>query len=154
MAAMTRRIAGLAGLFVLAASSLPAQAGTSPQERENIRVVTAFYDAAINRKDFAVAQQYLGDRYIQHNPTASDGKDGLEAFLMHLKAKAPQYHSDIVKVLADDDYVVLHVKNSPAPDAQAFAVMDIFRLEHGKIVEHWDVKQPIPETSANGNGMF
>ena len=124
------------------------------QEKINKETVMNFYNKAINEKDFTSASIYLGDKYIQHNPKAADGKDGLKSFIAYLKDKAPQYHSEIKKVFADGDFVTLHVHNTPAPGARGNAIVDIFRLEKGKIVEHWDVIQPVPEKSANTNGMF
>lgn len=120
----------------------------------NKRTVVEFYEKAINQKDFEAAAAYLGPRYIQHNPTAADGAEGLKSFLAFLRDKAPKYHSDIKHVFADGDYVILHVHNQREPDARGTAIVDIFKLENGKIVEHWDVRQDIPEKTANPNGMF
>jgi predicted SnoaL-like aldol condensation-catalyzing enzyme len=120
----------------------------------NKQTVVAFYEAAINQKDFAAAAQYLGPRYIQHNPTAPDGPEGLKKFLQFLREKFPQSHSDIKRVFADGDFVILHVHAVREPGTRGTAIVDIFKLESGKIVEHWDVRQDVPEKSANDNGMF
>jgi predicted SnoaL-like aldol condensation-catalyzing enzyme len=109
---------------------------------------------AINAKDFAAAAPYLGDTYIQHNPTAQDGPEGLKAYLQFLREKLPSLHATITAAYADGDYVILHVHSVREPGMRGSAVVDIFRLARGKVVEHWDVIQPIPETSANGNTMF
>jgi predicted SnoaL-like aldol condensation-catalyzing enzyme len=145
-----RRIA-LTALLLLAAT--PLRAADTPQEA-NKKTVVAFYEAAINQKDFAAASQYLGPRYVQHNPTAKDGPDGLKGFLQFLREKFPQAHSDIKRVFADGDFVILHVHAVREPGTRGAAIVDIFKLENGKIVEHWDVRQDVPETAANGNGMF
>jgi len=128
----------------------------SPQEKRNEQAVLDFYDAAINKKDFNAAASFLGERYIQHNPTAGDGHEGLKKFLEFLSAKLPNYKSRIVSVFVDGDFVILHVHNIREPNTRGFAIMDIFRLENGKIVEHWDVRQEVPDptTAANPNGMF
>src|SRR5690349_8642469 len=124
------------------------------QEERNKQIVTAFYEAALNQKDFATARKYLGPRYVQHNPTAPDGIEGFKKFITFLRDRYPQSHSDIKQVFADGDYVILHVHAMREPNRAGAAIVDIFKLEHGKIVEHWDVIQPVPEKSANDNGMF
>jgi predicted SnoaL-like aldol condensation-catalyzing enzyme len=128
--------------------------GTDVRQEENKKSVLEFYDKAINQKDFEAASKYLGPRYAQHNPMASDGPGGLKGFLQFLRAKYPNSHSEIKRAFAEGDYVVLHVHAVREPGTRGSAVVDIFRLENGKIVEHWDVIQEIPEKAANGNGMF
>lgn len=130
-------------------------AAETPQEQVNIRNVEAFYDAAINAKDFKTARTYIGDHYTQHNPTARDGIQGLEAFMQFLRTKFPASHSTIKQAFADGHYVILHVHSVRVPGTRGRAIVDIFRLDdHGKVVEHWDVIQDIPEKSANANTMF
>ena len=126
----------------------------SDQQAANKKTVIAFYEAAINQKDFAAASQYIGSRYTQHNPNAADGPAGFKRFIDFLREKFPNAHSEIKKVFADGDYVILHVHAVREPGTRGNAIADIFKLENGKIVEHWDVIQPIPEQAANGNGMF
>lgn len=121
---------------------------------KNKEVVKIFYQKALNEKDFSAAQPYLGDWYIQHNPLAKDGAEGFRDFLEYLKTTYPQSHSEIKQVFAEGDYVILHVHSVKEPGTRGAAIIDIFRLENSRIVEHWDVIQPIPEQSANGNGMF
>ncbi len=120
----------------------------------NKKIVVDFYEKGLNQKDFDAAAKDLGPRYIQHNPTAPDGIDGFRKFVGFLKEKFPNSHSEIKKVFADGDYVILHVRSTREPGAAGRAIVDIFRLENGKIVEHWDVIQDIPEKSANDNTMF
>lgn len=144
--------------IVLAAAALicatPALAGNTAQEEANKKVVVELYEKGINQKDFEAAAKHFGPRYIQHNPRAADGPAGFKAFIGFLKEKFPNYHSEIKRVLADGDYVILHVHNVPEPGARGAAIIDIFRLENGKVVEHWDVRQDVPEKSANDNTMF
>ncbi len=121
---------------------------------QNKKVVTAFYDAAINQKNYDAAVKYLGAQYKQHNPTAADGAEGLKAFIDFLKARYPAQRGEIKRVIAAGDLVVLHVHSTRGDNTPGRAIVDIFRLENGKVVEHWDVIQDIPEKAANSNGMF
>jgi len=134
--------------------TVPAVAADAAQLEANRKAVVEFYDKALNGKDFAAASPYLGPRYVQHNPVAADGVEGLEGFLAFLRDKFPNSHSEIKKVFADGDYVILHVHAVREPGTRGVAIVDIFRLENGKIVEHWDVRQDVPEKAANDNGMF
>ena len=143
-----------AALAAVMAVPAAARAGNSAREEQNKKAVIDFYDKAINQKDFDAARVHFGPRYIQHNPRAADGPEGLKGFIDFLKAKFPQYKSEFKRVLADGDYVIVHVFNVPEPGHRGRAIMDIFRLENGKIVEHWDVAQDIPEKPANNNTMF
>jgi len=138
-------------LLVLALFSLPVCAADL---EGNKKKVAEFYEQAINKKDFDAAAKYLGPRYIQHNPTAPDGAEGLKGFIGFLKSKFPNSKSEIKRVFAEGDYVILHVHAVREPGTRGRAIIDIFRLENGKIVEHWDVAQDVPEKAANSNGMF
>lgn len=149
---MTRMIVTLSVALALCAG-LPARAA-EPQQAANRRAVEEFYEKALNQKDFDAAASYLGPRYIQHNPTAADGPEGLKRFLQFLREKFPNSHNEIKRVFTDGDFVILHVLAVREPGTRGAAIVDIFRLENGKIVEHWDVRQDIPETAANTNGMF
>jgi predicted SnoaL-like aldol condensation-catalyzing enzyme len=142
----------LAAALVMLAPA--AYAADAQQMEANKKAVVEFYDLAINKKDFEAASKFLGPRYVQHNPRAADGPEGLKAFLAFLREKFPDYHSEIKRVFADGDYVIVHVHNVPTPGSRGNAIIDIFKLENGKVVEHWDVRQEIPEQSANSNTMF
>ena len=110
----------------------------------NKKNVVEFYDLIINKKDFESARKYMGDRYKQHNPRVADGPDGLRTHIEDLKANFPDVRSEIKKIIAEGEYVVLHVHSRRTPKRQ-LAIIEIFRLENGKIAEHWDVVQPVPE---------
>jgi predicted SnoaL-like aldol condensation-catalyzing enzyme len=140
-----------AGLLVSAA---PIPAAADAMLEANKKTVVEFYDAALNRKDFEAASRFFGPRYVQHNPNAPDGIEGFKAFLGFLREKFPQSRSEIKRVWAEGDYVILHVHAVRTPGARGSAIVDVFKLENGKIVEHWDVIQEIPEKAANSNGMF
>jgi len=141
-----------AALLLLSASV--ASAADAKQMEANKKAVVEFYHKGINEKDFDAAAKYFGPRYIQHNPGAKDGIDGFKEFVAFLKEKFPNYKSEIKRVFADGDFVILHVHNVREPGARGRAIVDIFRLENGKIVEHWDVAQDIPEKMPHDNGML
>jgi predicted SnoaL-like aldol condensation-catalyzing enzyme len=143
----------LAGLALTAVTTLVPAADATGLEA-NKKLVVAFYDASINKKDFAAASRYLGTQYKQHNPTAHDGAEGLKAFIEFLRARFPNQHGEIKQVIAEGDLVVLHVHSTRGDNTPGRAIVDIFRVEHGKVVEHWDVIQDVPEKAANSNGMF
>ena len=148
------RIAALTFLAVVALAPLPGLAADSAQQEANKKAVVEFYDKAINQKDFEAASKFLGPRYTQHNPNAADGPEGLKAFLGFLREKFPSSKSEIKRVFAEGDYVILHVHAIREPGQRGSAIVDIFKLENGKVVEHWDVAQDVPEKAANQNGMF
>ena len=152
---ITIKISAVLVLAILAACGQQ-QNGSAAQsaEERNKETVIAFYDAAINDKDFEAASAYLGDKYIQHNPLAADGPEGLKAFLAFAKENLSSFKVEFKRVLADGDFVIVHAHAKANPEDRGSAVMDIFRLEDGKVVEHWDVIQPIPETAMNENTMF
>ena len=150
---MKKIITFFAFSLLIAMISLANAAAESPLEL-NKRAVTSFYDELINQKNFDAASVYMGTRYIQHNPLAADGAEGLKNYVKYLQDHYPSSHSEIKQVFAEGNFVILHVLSILEPGTRGRAILDIFRLENGKIVEHWDVIQEIPEKSANDNGMF
>ncbi|MEV4073716.1 ester cyclase [Nonomuraea fuscirosea] len=125
-----------------------------PTVASNKQTVLDFYEAAFNEKDFDTVAELVGDDYTQHNPQIADGPDGLQARLRHLKETFPALRVEVRRLLAEDDYVVGHVYAVREPGQRGTAIMDIFRLEDGKLIEHWDVMQEIPAEALNPNGMF
>ena len=142
-----------ASILMLSLAGGAAMAG-STQEEANRKAVLAFYEKGLNQKDVDAALAYVGDRYTQHNPNAADGPEGFRKFIAFLREKFPNSHSEIKRSFVDGDYVILHVHAVREPGTKGSAIVDIFKLENGKIVEHWDVVQPIPENPANNNTMF
>ena len=141
----------IALVLALLTVALPAFAA---DPEANKKVVLDFYEKGLNRKDFDAAAQHFGPRYIQHNPGAPDGIEGFKAFIALRKEKFPNARSEIKRAFAEGDFVILHVHGVREPGERGVAIIDIFRLENGKIVEHWDVAQDIPEKALNDNGMF
>lgn len=124
------------------------------QLEANKRLVLAFYEAMIGRKDFEAGRQYMGDTYKQHAPYATDGHEGLRKFVDWFRTTFPKHRYEIKRVIAEGDFVMLHVHGMGGLNPHGEAVVDIFRVENGKVVEHWDLIQAIPEKSDNPNGMF
>jgi predicted SnoaL-like aldol condensation-catalyzing enzyme len=124
-------------------------------ESDNKKIVRDFYDLAFNqRKPQEAADKYIGSRLVQHNPTLADGKDAFVAYFQKHFEKYPESHVMIKQAIADDDLVVLHVHSRNDLKDPGLAVVDIFRVEKGKIVEHWDVIQAVPAVADNLNTMF
>ena len=122
---------------------------------ENKQKVVSYYTLAFNdkRPEEAVAK-YVGPKYIQHNPQAPDGPGAFVQFVQAFAGQFPQLHVEIKRIIAEGDLVMTHSLLTTSPEDRGTAAADIFRLEDGKIVEHWDVLQPVPETAANDNTMF
>jgi predicted SnoaL-like aldol condensation-catalyzing enzyme len=123
----------------------------------NKQVVVDYYQTAFNGNPEKAVADHFGPRYIQHNPEAQDGPEAFIGFVRWLRGQYPDLQLDIKRVIAEGDMVVTHshLDLEPGnPDNPGRALADFFRVENGKVVEHWDVIQAIPATSANNNGMF
>lgn len=151
---IVRSTAMIAASILMLSLGNGAASARSAQEEANRTAVLAFYEKGLNQKDADAALAYVGNRYVQHNPNAADGPDGFRKFIGFLREKFPNSHSEIKRSFVDGDYVILHVHAVREPGTKGNAIVDIFKLENGKIVEHWDVVQPIPENAANNNTMF
>lgn len=143
----------LAFVAVLATSMTPALAGDTGTPAENKALVLEFYQRLFGDKDLGAIDQYLSEGYIQHNPHVPTGRAALKQAFGGLFANAPKTKVDVRRAAAEGDLVWLHVR-TVMPDGRPTAIVDIFRVEGRRIVEHWDVVQPVPEKAANDNGMF
>lgn len=120
------------------------------------QVALDFFETAfINRQPDLAAEKYFGPAgYKQHNPEAPDGAEGFVAAISGLFEALPDFSIEIKRVLAEDELVAIHAHRHLAPGGNGDAVIDIFRVVDGKVVEHWDVVQPVPDNPANDNTMF
>ena len=121
----------------------------------NRQNVMAFYDLMFNQcRPAEAVERYVGATYIQHNPEVGDGPEAFIAYFERMAEDHPGKHVEFVRSVAEGDLVVLHCRQT-WPGDHAYAGIDMFRLDgDGKVLEHWDVLQVVPETSAHDNGMF
>ena len=112
------------------------------------------YQTAFVGNPEKAVDDHLGHRYVQHNPDAADGPGAFIEYVHWLRNEHPQLRLEIRRVVAEGDLVATHSHLILAPGEAGRALADFFRLENGKVVEHWDVIQEVPNESANSNGML
>lgn len=146
-----RPILAAAALAVLALSSQPAEAKRCKPKEVVTKFMTQFY---INKDVRGAFETWVDPGYIQHNPMAATGRDAAISFLEPFFKNNPGMKYEIKRVVAEGDLVVVHSWGRFAENDRGMAIVDILRVKGCKVVEHWDVLQPVSEKSANTNGMF
>ncbi len=142
-------------LFFATTIAAPFLQAEAVPKNANERLVIDFYNLAFNaHKPAEAARRYIGTTYIQHNPLVPNGAAPFVNYFGEFFKTHPAAALDMVRVISEGDLVVVHSKFTTGPEDRGEAIIDIFRIADGKIVEHWDVIQPVPEQSANGNTMF
>lgn len=133
-------------------SATPSQKDCTLSARE---VVDQFIDLLYRKKEVRQAfESWVVSDYVQHKATLPDGREAVIGFLEDLLERYPDRIFTIHRVIASDDLVAVHYHSQATPEDLGFAVVDIFRVENCRIVEHWDVVQPVPAQSANDNTIF
>ncbi|AQS61363.1 hypothetical protein AGRHK599_LOCUS1707 [Rhizobium rhizogenes] len=155
---VTRRLAIAAFALVPALVAAPVLAQTAnrdlAQEEANRKLVIEFYDTVFNKHEVEKGAAVVADSYKQHNPNVPDGKKPFVDYFTGFFKENPQSRARIVRSATDGDLVYLHIHSTEKEGDRGTAIVDIFRVTDGKITEHWDVIQPVPETAANNNTMF
>ena len=150
---MRRLLSFLPFLFLI----LSANAHAESREKRNKNIVVGFYTKAfVDKEPRQAAEAYISESvYIQHNPHVADGRQAFIDFFEPYFASHPELlPSEIKRVIADGDLVMLHVHSRRTLTDRGYAVVDIFRVDGDKIVEHWDVMQPVPESTVSGHPVF
>jgi predicted SnoaL-like aldol condensation-catalyzing enzyme len=135
----------------LAATNAPAAKCSLQPKQVVTQFMTRFY---VDKKVREAFETWVDPGYIQHNPLAETGRDAAIKFLEPFFATHPDIHYTIARIIADGNLVAVHSHGVFAAGERGIAVVDILRVEGCKVMEHWDVAQPVPEKSANTNGMF
>ena len=143
-------VLGAAMMATTAANAASAQCHLTPKQVVT-RFMTQFY---VDKKVREAFETWVDPGYIQHNPMAQTGREAAIGFLEPFFTQHPAIHYSILRVIADGNLVAVHSHGAFSPDDRGIAVVDILRVEGCKVMEHWDVVQPVPEKSANSNGMF
>ena len=113
-----------------------------------------FYRTAYDGNPRKGVELFVGDEYIQHNPLVGDGKEPFIAYFERMAEEFPDKSIEFVRAIGEGNLVALHT-HQVWPGNEEYVTMDFFRFdENGKIIEHWDAMQMIPDHSENGNTMY
>ncbi len=156
---MNRALPAILAMAAIAACSpRPAQQAKAPattDDQSPKAVVNAFnHMAFVDHKPIEATLKYFAPDVKEHDPTTPDGREAIIAYLKRRDWTSTRMQATIHHVIAEGDLVVVHHHVTENPTDPGMAAVDIFRVKDGRIVEHWDVLQPVPKTSANSNTMF
>ncbi|AEH86872.1 protein of unknown function DUF1486 [Mesorhizobium opportunistum WSM2075] len=154
-----------AAAFAVVVLTVAAHAGNAKPAKEAVRqhqliqenraLVLKAYQALFGDHDLSALDRYWADKYIQHNPTMTDGRDSVKKLLESMGvANWPKQKVDFKRVIAEGDLVMTEVVQPKTGDMAETVIVDIFRVEDGKIAEHWDVMQPVPANPTNKRPMY
>ena len=122
--------------------------------KQNKQNAIAFYKMSYKGNPKKAVDLFVGDKYIQHNPLVGDGIQPFIDYFDRMSKEYPNKSIEFVRVIAEGELVALHT-HQIWPDSVEYVTMDFFRFDNnGKIVEHWDAMQEIPEQSAHKNTMY
>lgn len=125
------------------------------EEKANLRLVERIYEEVLGPIDSRAVDGLFDPGYIQHNPQVETGAQALKQLLERARARYPQAEHRVKRMLVDGNLVAAHVHVIFEPGSEGFAVVDIFRIDNGRIAEHWDVIQAVVAADAkNSNGRF
>jgi predicted SnoaL-like aldol condensation-catalyzing enzyme len=124
------------------------------EEQRNLDFVLEMYNQVLVPFDSSKVDRYISPDYVQHSSLAPPGRDALKQFLDMIRKQSPDARTQIKRAFVDGDHVICHVHVMRFPGDPGLAVVDIFRVAGGLIVEHWDVLMEIPAKPVNTNSIF
>lgn len=120
---------------------------------DNARLVREYLETVWNEGRTDEADRFLAEDLAQHNPNLPDGRTPLVSFVDRMRASTPDARFELHRLAADGDLVFAHTRVSSGNGDRGMAVVDVFRIAGGRIVEHWDVKEPVPDSTASGRAV-
>jgi predicted SnoaL-like aldol condensation-catalyzing enzyme len=124
------------------------------EEQANLKLVLDMFEQVLNPMDSSAVDRFIAEEYIQHNQSVEPGREPLKAFLDMIRGQTPEAVHDVKRAFVDGDHVTVHYHVRRWPGDLGWAVIDIFRVAGGKVVEHWDVMQDVVEGGPNPNSPF
>ncbi|MFD2053815.1 nuclear transport factor 2 family protein [Mesorhizobium calcicola] len=132
----------------------PAAETANTKHERNKAAVLDFIEKSVNQGDIDGASVHFGESYTQHNPNIEDGARGFREYLQQLRQAFPLIRGEVKRIFADGDFVIVHMHARREPEEAGLAIVDVFRLAEGKLVEHWEVRQPVVESKLHTNAMI
>jgi len=154
VSSVSRVLVAIACALAVAGPAESAATHVANETARNRAIITSFADLFYTQRRVQEAfDRYVSPDYIQHNPGLTDGR---EAAVMALKPmfSSPGATFEVKRILVDGNMAAIHLFGRGDPKTAGAAVVDLYRLKDGKIVEHWDVIQPFPASSKNAHPMF